>query len=267
MVGIGEHIWLGEIDENSLNIILYKKGKEFLKSQQFDEMLSNIISNIFCKKYKVNYIENIDKNLKVKYQEEQLKKQEEVIKQFYIFFNAERFTTSQAKEKFEKRGMEIIENYYPYFVEFPIESVEIIEFSFDCVKVGEDYIKGKIDRIEKNNDGTYCLYDYKTGTPASEKKFAPGEEKEGYYNQLCFYKYAFEKFSDKTVSQVGVIYVENHEKSVYKRLTTEDMHYIEDKIKKTYKNIKDIKFNPINETRDGACKFCAYKHLCRLDVI
>ena len=45
------------------------------------------------------------------------------------------------------------------------------------------------------------------------------------------------------------------------------MKYIENKIKETYKNIKELKFEPIRETRDGACKFCAYKQLCRLDLI
>jgi radical SAM protein with 4Fe4S-binding SPASM domain len=45
------------------------------------------------------------------------------------------------------------------------------------------------------------------------------------------------------------------------------MQYIEDKIKDAYKNIKQMEFNPIKESRDGECKFCAYKHLCRLDLI
>ena len=73
--------------------------------------------------------------------------------------------------------------------------------------------------------------------------------------------------SDKKVAKVGIIYVEDHKHSVYKELCKEDMQYIEEKIKDTYKNITQMNFNPITETRDGACKFCAYKHLCRLDVI
>lgn len=192
---------------------------------------------------------------------------EEITKQFYIIFNNERFTTPQSKEKFEKRGMEVIEKFYPYFTDTTPDRIEDIEFSFDGVEVDGKFIKGKIDRIEKNNDGTYSLYDYKTGTPTSEKKVARGEDKEGYYNQLCFYKYAFEKISGKKVSKTGLIYVEDHRKNVYKELTTDDIQYIEDKIKETYKNIKDMKFNPIKESREGECKFCAYKHLCRLDVI
>ena len=192
---------------------------------------------------------------------------EEITEQFYKIFNTQKFMTPQSKEKFEKRGMEVIEKFYPYFSQFSPENVEDIEFSFDGVEVDGEFIKGKIDRIVKNSDGTYSLYDYKTGNYTSEKKIAPGEEKEGYYNQLCFYKYAFEKMSGKKVSKVGIIYVENHNHNVYKELCDEDMNYIENKIKEVYKDVKAMKFNPIKESRDGECKFCAYKHLCRLDVI
>lgn len=181
--------------------------------------------------------------------------------------NASRFTSVAKKEKFEKLGMNIINNYYPHFSQLPIDNIEDIEFSFYGVEVDGNLITGKIDRVEKNGDGTYSLYDYKTGQPVSENQVAVGGKKEGYYNQLCFYKYAFEKFSGKKVSQVGLIYVENHAKSVYKTLCAEDMEYIENTIKETCANIKALKFDPIPEDKQGACKFCAYKHLCKLDLI
>ena len=69
------------------------------------------------------------------------------------------------------------------------------------------------------------------------------------------------------VSQVGIIYVEDHAKSVYKTLTDSDMTYIENLIKDTYSKIKALKFNPIKEDKQGVCKTCVYKHLCKLDII
>ena len=54
---------------------------------------------------------------------------------------------------------------------------------------------------------------------------------EHYLNQLRFYKYAYEKYTGNKVSQVGIIYVENHTKSVFKELCSSDMEYIENKIK------------------------------------
>lgn len=45
------------------------------------------------------------------------------------------------------------------------------------------------------------------------------------------------------------------------------MQYIENLIEETYMNIKALKFNPIKEDKQGVCKCCVYRHLCRLDLI
>ena len=192
---------------------------------------------------------------------------DEILERFRSGMNSTRFTSEARKEKYFKQGQEIILKYYPYFSQIPVSRVADVEFSFYGVDVDGDLITGKIDRIEKNSDGTYELYDYKTGHYTSEKKVAPDEEKQNYFNQLCFYKYAFEKLTGNKVSKVGIIYVENHEKSVDKYLTDEDMVYIENLIKETYEKIKLLKFNPIKEDKQGVCKTCVYKHLCKLDLI
>ena len=50
---------------------------------------------------------------------------------------------------------------------------------------------GSIDRVDKNPDGTYTIYDYKTGEDSD------GITKNGthsdYYYQIAFYKYLFKK--------------------------------------------------------------------------
>lgn len=191
---------------------------------------------------------------------------EDVRKDFIQNLDAMRFTSSVKKDNFKRLGNDIINSYYPHFIQTPPQRVEDIEFSFYGVEVDGDLITGKIDRVEKNADGTYSLYDYKTGRPVSANQVAVGGYKEGYYNQLCFYKYAFEKLSGKRVSQVGLIYVEEFTKSVYKELDATDMDYIENKIKDTYAKIKDMQFNPVDEN-NGFCQYCAYKHLCKLDLI
>lgn len=192
---------------------------------------------------------------------------EEVLASFKNMLDEIPFSTDAKKEMFLRRGENALKDYYPRFVETPCERIEDIELSLEAVQVGEDFISGKIDRIEVNKDGTYELYDYKTGKPVSETKVAPGEEKEGYYNQLCFYKYAFEKLTGKKVSKTGLIYVENHQKNVYKELTSEDMTYIENKIKEVYENIKAMKFDGICDKKNETCKYCEYKQLCTLEII
>ena len=192
---------------------------------------------------------------------------EEILEKFRLGMDGMKFSSEAKKEKYFKQGQKLLTNYYPYFSQIPISRITDIEFSFYGVDVDGDFITGKIDRIEKNSDGTYELYDYKTGNYTSEKKIAPNEEKQNYFNQLCFYKYAYEKLTGNKVSKVGIIYVENHEKSVDKYLTDDDMKYIETLIKDTYQNIKALKFNPIKEDKQGACKNCVYKQLCKLDLI
>lgn len=192
---------------------------------------------------------------------------EEILEKFRLGMDGMKFSSEAKKEKYFKQGQKLLTNYYPYFSQIPISRITDIEFSFYGVDVDGDFITGKIDRIEKNSDGTFELYDYKTGNYTSEKKIAPNEEKQNYFNQLCFYKYAYEKLTGNKVSKVGIIYVENHEKSVDKYLTDDDMKYIETLIKDTYQNIKALKFNPIKEDEQGVCKNCVYKQLCKLDLI
>lgn len=192
---------------------------------------------------------------------------EEILEKFRLGMDGMKFSSEAKKEKYFKQGQKLLTNYYPYFSQIPISRITDIEFSFYGVDVDGDFITGKIDRIEKNSDGTFELYDYKTGNYSSEKKIAPNEEKQNYFNQLCFYKYAYEKLTGNKVSKVGIIYVENHEKSVDKYLTDDDMKYIETLIKDTYQNIKALKFNPIKEDKQGVCKNCVYKQLCKLDLI
>ncbi len=175
------------------------------------------------------------------------------------------FTNDAKRKKYEKHGFEFLKNYYPHFVEMPVSQIEEIEFCFDNLNVGNYFVTGKIDRIEKNKDGTYSLYDYKTGMPPSANQVNIGGNWEKHFNQLCFYKYAFEKLKNVKVADVGLIYVENHPKSIYKNLTDEDMKYIENLILETYKNIENLKFEP--SYLENSCKYCEYKQICKLDVL
>lgn len=174
------------------------------------------------------------------------------------------FSAEQIKEKFLKLGNKFIETYYTKFVEIPISRVVETEYTIDSVHIDDFFIEGKIDRIEKNSDGTYQLYDYKTGNSVSESKISIGGSKENYFNQLCFYKYIFEKSRGEKVSKTGLIYVEEN-KTKEKDLTETDMEYIENKIKEVHENIMNLKFNP--SSNPSSCKFCPYKHMCKLDLI
>ncbi|MGN1154493.1 MAG: ATP-dependent helicase [Candidatus Gastranaerophilaceae bacterium] len=187
------------------------------------------------------------------------------IEMFTKRMNREIFKSKDTKENYMKRGLSIFENYYRHFCETPSSMLYAVEDKFDGIYFGSYMLNGKIDRVEKLSDGTYALYDYKTSSPTAKTQYREGGSREDYYIQLCCYKYAFEKKTGFKVSQVGVIYVENHNKSVSLELGVEDMSYIENLVSEIYTNIRKLKFD-VPVSCDN-CKFCAYKELCKLDVL
>ena len=64
-----------EIEEKEIRVLLSLKGREFLIAKKFDE----ILSNIYGKKYKVNYIEDISEETLKRRQEEVVKLQKQAI--------------------------------------------------------------------------------------------------------------------------------------------------------------------------------------------
>ena len=179
----------------------------------------------------------------------------------------QKFVSQLKRTEYEKRGVNSLANYYPRFMETSPERVFATEYKLEYVPVENYFIKGFIDRIETNNDGTYSLYDYKTGSAKSKTKIADGQDYESYLNQLRFYKFAFEIQNIGTkVSQVGLIFVEEHDKSFFTTLLNEDNDNIKEKIISTYENINNLNFAPI-ECEESKCKFCGYKQLCRLDIL
>lgn len=68
------------IDGKAANIFLSIKGKEFLIAKKFDEILSNLFSDIYGEKYKVSYIENISEEILQKQREYNQKLQNDIIK-------------------------------------------------------------------------------------------------------------------------------------------------------------------------------------------
>ena len=124
---------------------------------------------------------------------------------------------------------------------------------------------GSIDRIDKNSDGTYSIYDYKTGTDNS------GITKAGvhsdYFYQIGFYKYLFKKQFDIN-SDVYTTFIYP--------LLKEDFHTQKDipdevceEIAQEFKDIVD-KIHNLEFERPNKCpneKFCSYKNLCKMNVI
>ena len=67
------------VEQNVANVLLSFKGKEFLIAKKFDEILSKLLLDIYGKKYKVSYIEDISDEVLRKRQEYALEMQKQAI--------------------------------------------------------------------------------------------------------------------------------------------------------------------------------------------
>lgn len=176
----------------------------------------------------------------------------------------EKFESMDIRNIYRERGKKSLQKYYKQMLETSPERIYATEYSFKFLPYKNHSIKGFIDRIERHNDGTFAVYDYKTGEAKSKKQIADGMNYENYLNQLRFYKFAFElEHKDAIVSRAGLIFVEEPEGNYYIDLTQEDNEIIKNKLDEAYTKIDALEFNPPNEN-ERDCTFCAYKHLCKL---
>lgn len=191
---------------------------------------------------------------------------EEFLRVFHKCLATQKFSDAATRKQFEERGAAKLTEFYPHFAQTSPERIFATEYSLKFVPVDNYFIKGFIDRIEKNSDGTYALYDYKTGSAKRKTQIVDGGDYENYLNQLRFYKFAFETQNESAkVTDTGLIYVEEPENNFYINLTETDNALIKEKILETYKNIHALNFDP-KEENDKACANCEYRQLCTLTL-
>lgn len=73
-----------EVDNKNINVLLSKKGKDFLSVKKFDEILANVIFNVYGARYKVTCTENVSEDDIKKYKEYNKKMEEEAIRNLQL---------------------------------------------------------------------------------------------------------------------------------------------------------------------------------------
>ncbi len=190
---------------------------------------------------------------------------EEILAEFEENLKKMEIKNTLVHDSLLERGQKTLEAFYPHFSAISPKRISEIESHLGFLELDGIKLTGKIDRIEVNNDGTYFLIDYKTGSSPGACKTADKK----HLDQIRFYKLAFElKHPDKKVSHVSVIYVEDFERNYIKEVCEEDDILIKEKIFETYKNIQNLRFEAICKKQSTEiCKRCNYKLLCKLNVI
>ena len=86
-----------ELADKTLNVNLALKGKQVLDARGFDKTLEKILSDVYGKKLKVCYVENITEKMKKQIEEEAMRHEREAVEQ------AQREAEEYAKEMQEKK--------------------------------------------------------------------------------------------------------------------------------------------------------------------
>ncbi len=177
-------------------------------------------------------------------------------------------SSKMKRDELHERGIKSIQKYYPHFINDNLSNICNTEWSFDDILIEGIPIKGKIDRIQKNIDGSYSLYDYKTGTAKTPKQISDDGDYEKYLNQLRFYQVAFQKsHGNVEIAEVGLLFVEEHEKSFRTKLTEEDTKIIVTKLKNAHEKILNLDFQANPKNGERTCKYCPYQNACSLNVL
>lgn len=218
-----------------------------------------------------NYGSTVHKTLELSIQkakeQQHYPTREEFCETFKKNLSTQKFSTAAKRKQFEERGENKLAEFYPHFITTSPDKIFATEHYLKFVPVEGYFVKGFIDRIEKNSDGTYSLYDYKTGSAKRKSQITDGGDYENYLNQLRFYKFAFETQNPNSkVTNVGLIFVEEPSENFYTQLTEDDNRIIKEKIIEAYKGIHALNFEPV-EQNDKTCKNCEYKQLCTLSLV
>lgn len=159
------------------------------------------------------------------------------INEFKKALNNEPMSSFKQREIHIERGEKALDEYYVQLCNTPVSELHETEFPLRFELDGIKFY-GIIDRIDKNSDGTYSIYDYKTGGAKNEKVICPDGEHEDYYNQINLYKYYFEKSTGKKVCETGFIFPEDCMNNFTLNLTEDECNAVVEKFKSTISKIK-----------------------------
>lgn len=178
------------------------------------------------------------------------KTEDELIELFKLDLADAKIQESYQHELYEQQGIEQLRSFLASAKTGPQRQVLHTEQSFE-IKVGATTVVGRIDRIDRLEDGTVAIVDYKTGK-------ARDQEDADESLQLSLYAIAAK---EKWGYQVGALIFHNLEENVPVMTTRTDTQLMgaRARVEGAAQGIADGKF----DAKPGIhCNFCAYRSLC-----
>jgi DNA helicase-2/ATP-dependent DNA helicase PcrA len=165
------------------------------------------------------------------------------------FWQEDGYRSKKERSEYKERGLNILKDYWTMYQKNSEPNILFLEKKFSF-KVGEDVIKGTIDRVDELSDGSLEIIDYKTG---KDKALDYSVKR-----QLILYQIFLEEFLNKKVSALSYYYLESGQKVSFiatdKEITKLRLEIIAEIIEIKKCNFK-AKPSPL-------CKFCDFNSIC-----
>lgn len=160
------------------------------------------------------------------------------------------YENKKQKEEYYEKGKKMLTQFYS-----TSQNVipKYLEVGFH-LKIGDYTLRGQIDRVDPQINGTVELIDYKTGKPKAEEDLDL-EDKE----QLLIYQLAAVESLHETPTLLSFYYLDNNKKISFIGTPTE-LQKVKDKIVKNIESIKKSNFPP--KASEFNCRHCDFKDIC-----
>ena len=176
---------------------------------------------------------------------------EKRLKEIYEeFWQPDGYRDKKERDNYQAKGWKALKKFWEEYGKQAQPQIMFLEKKFSF-KIGEDVIKGTIDRVDRLGDGTLEIIDYKTGKNKIKLEFKDKR-------QLILYQLFLEEFLKVKVSALSYYFIEDGEKISFTP-TEKDIAKLRSDVMAEIAAIKKREFFP---TPSPMCKFCDFNTIC-----
>lgn len=165
------------------------------------------------------------------------------------FWQEDGYQSKKEREEYKEKGLKAVNDYWQSYQKNTEPKILFLEKKFSF-RIGNDIIKGTIDRVDELSDGTLEIVDYKTG---KDKTLDYSVKR-----QLILYQIFLEEFLNKKVSALSYYYLESGQKVSFvateKEINKLRLEIIEE--------ITEIKKRNFTAKPSPLCQFCDFNSIC-----